>query len=374
LFGQAFYRQLANHLTDKNYRLGDLFKDAKNDSQSGVINRNITLLGDPTLALPWNQQALTIRLDTLASGIIQGQTTPSIDGEIRLFYFGEDKPMQTLGTKTDKFSYVKSGDLEAINSAKVEKGKFTVANLPAAKLKWTARTATETYGGGMKSVLKTTSEAKEVNAPVLTASLLNESDPLACSPNPLLQIKISDASSLRFIGPKGEKALISINDTLEIPFSDLFTPEPGNSTQGTITFPFESLAPGLYKIKANVFDVHTNQGFCSFEFRVSADTKEQGSLRIYPNPMTERTSFSFLQEKRWTSYRYKLKIYSNLGKQMLERTGMIPGSDSVNQTFSIDWSTAEKSQLDFINYYQLEIMYDDGTPFRSFSGRIGYIK
>ena len=176
------------------------------------------------------------------------------------------------------------------------------------------------------------------------------------------------------MGPKGEKALISINDTLEIPLTDVFTPLQGSSTQGTITFPFESLAPGLYKIKANVFDVHTNQGFCSFEFRVSADTKEQGSLRIYPNPMTERTSFSFLQEKRWTSYRYKLKIYSNLGKQMLERTGMIPGSDSVNQTFSIDWSTAEKSQLDFINYYQLEISYDDGTTFKNFSGRIGYIK
>ena len=374
LFGQAFYRQLVNHLNDKNYRLGDLFRDAKNDSQSGVINRNITLLGDPTYPLPWNHQALTIRLDTLPSGTIQGQTTPSIDGEIRLFYFGEDTPMQTLGTKTDKFSYLKSGDLMAINSAKVEKGKFTLANVPAAKLKWTARTATETYGGGMRSIVKLTSETKEVNAPLLTASLLNESDPLACSPNPLLQIKISDASSIRLVGPKGEKALISINDTLEIPFSDVFIPELGNSKQGTVTIPFESLAPGLYKIKANCFDVHTNQGFCSFEFRVSADNKEQGSLQIYPNPITERTNFSFLQEKRWTSYRYKLKIYSNLGKQMLEKTGMIPGSDSVNQTFSIEWSTAEKSQLDFINYYQIEITYDDGTPFRSFSGRIGNIK
>lgn len=374
LFGQAFYRQLANNLNNKNYRLGDLFKDAKNDSQSGVINRNITLLGDPTLALPWNQQALTIQLDTLASGIIQGQTIPSIDGEIRLFYFGEDKKIQTLGTKTDKFSYLIPGTLEAISSANVVKGKFNIANLPAARLKWTARTATETYGGGMKSVLKTTSETKEVIAPVLSASLLNESDPQACSPNPLLQIKISDASSIRLVGPTGEKALLSINDTLEIPLSEVFTPEPGNSQQGTVTFPFESLAPGLYKIKANCFDVHTNQGFCSFEFRVSTNAKEQGSLRIYPNPMTERTSFSFLQEKRWTSYRYKLKIYSNLGKQMLERTGMIPGSDSVNQTFSIDWSVAEKSQLDFINYYQVEITYDDGTPFRSFTGRIGYIK
>jgi hypothetical protein len=90
--------------------------------------------------------------------------------------------------------------------------------------------------------------------------------------------------------------------------------------------------------------------------------------------MTERSNFSFIQEKRWTSYFYKLKIYSILGKQILEKTGLVLGSDSVNQTFSIDWSPEEKNQLDFINYYQLELTYDTGAPFQSFSGRIGNIK
>ena len=375
LFGQAFYRQLAKHLNDENYKLGDLFKDAKNDSQSGVINRNITLLGDPTLALPWNHTPLTIQLDTLHAGIIQGQTNPSIDGEIRLFYYGEDRAVQTLGTKTDKFSYTLPGNLAGISSANVVKGKFTLANnLPAASLKWMARSATQTYAGGILWPIKSSTETKETSPPSLTAQLLNESDLLACSPNPLLQINISDESSLRLVGPKGEKAVLTINDTLEIPLADVFTPTLGNSKQGTITFPFESLLPGLYKIRANCFDVHTNQGICSFEFRVSSAAKEQSALRMYPNPITDRTSFSFLQEKRWTSYYYKLKIYSNLGKQILEKTGMVPGSDSVNQIFSIDWSTAEKNQLDFVNYYQLEIHYDNGVPFRSFSGRIGNIK
>jgi hypothetical protein len=374
LFGQAFYRQLANNLTTKNYRLGDLFKEAKNTSQSGVINRNITLLGDPTLTLPWYQQALNIRLDTLASGIVVGQTTPSIDGEIRLFYLGEDKPMQTLGTKTDKFSYSMPGNVEGITSASVVNGKFTLANLPAARLKWIARTTTDTYGGGMRSSLKTNAAGKETTGPSLKASLLNESDPQACSPNPILEIQISDASPLRLVGPSGEKAIISLNDTLEIALSDVFTPKIGNNQEGTITLPFESLPPGLYKMKATCFDLYTNQGNITFEFRVSADTKEQGSLRIYPNPMTERTSFSFLQEKRWTSYFYKLKIYSILGKQILEKNGKVAGSDSVNQTFTIDWSAEEKNQVDFINYYQLELTYDTGLPFRNFSGRIGNIK
>ena len=374
LFGQAFYRQLTNHLNATDYRLGDIFRDAKNDSQSGVINRNITLLGDPSLNLPWNQKQLSIKIDTLPSGLIQGQTTPSIDGEIQVYYYGEERSVQTLGTKTDKYNYRIPGNLEGTHAATIQKGKFNLANLPASGLKWIARTATENYGGGMRSVLKASSEAKESTPPVLSASLLNESNIQACSPNPILKINITDASSLRFVGPKGELAYLTVNDTLKIPIANLFSPELNNSKQGTLLFPFQSLKPGNYRIKANCFDLHTNQGFCSFDFTVSSLTKENSSLRIYPNPMTERSNFSFIQEKRWTSYFYKLKIYSNLGKQILEKTGLVPGSDSVNQTFSIDWSAEEKNQLDFINYYQLELTYDTGAPFQSFSGRIGNIK
>ena len=375
LFGQAFYKQLAKHLNDRNYRLGDLFKDAKNESQSGVINRNITLLGDPTLPLPWNHQALNLRIDTLANGTIQGQTSPNIDGEIQVYYYGEDKQMQTLGTKTDKFSYLIPGNLAGISAATLQKGKFTLANIPASKVKWRAKASDGTvYGGGMQSVLKTSAEPKETSAPVLEAILVNETNTKACSPNPLLRVNISDASSLKFVGPKGELAYFTVNDTLQIPVANLFTPTLNSSNQGSIVFPFESLAPGNYKITVNCFDVHTNQGNVTFEFTVSANQKENGSLRIYPNPMTERSTFAFLQEKRWTSYAYKLKIYSILGQQILERRGTIPGSDSVTQTFSIDWNAEEKNQLDFINYYQLDLTYDTGAPFASFSGRIGNIK
>jgi len=375
LFGQAFYRQLTKHLNNKNYRLGDLFKEAKNESQSGVINRNITLLGDPTLALPWNQQALSLRIDTLANGFIQGQTTPSIDGEIQVYYYGEDQAEKTLGTKTDKFSYLKQGNLISISSATVQKGKFNLANVPAARLKWRANSTDGTlYGGGMKSKLKASSENKETASPLLEAQLLNESDLNACSPNPILYISLSDASSLQFVGPRGEIAYFTVNDTLQIPASSLFMPSLNSSKQGSIIFPFESLTPGKYKIKLTCFDVHTNQGNLTFEFTVAASGKDNRSLQIYPNPMTERSTFTFLQEKRWTSYFYKLKIYSILGKQIVERRGSVPGSDSAIQTFSIDWSTEEKNQLDFVNYYQLELTYDTGVPFANFSGRIGNIK
>jgi len=375
LFGQAFYRQLANHLNDKEYRLGDLFKDSKNESQSGVINRNITLLGDPSLALPWYQQKLNIRIDTLANGIIQGQTTPSIDGEIQVYYFGEDKSMQTLGTKTEKFRYLIPGNIEGVSSATVVKGKFTLANLPAAQLKWRAKSSDgNIFGGGMRSIIKSSSVTKESNPPVLEAKLLNEKEANATTPNPILQITIKDASPLRLVGPKGEIAYFIVNDTLKIPLANLYTPALNSSYEGNIIFPFESLAPGKYKINVNCFDLHTNQGNLTFEFTVSASSKYNGSLRIYPNPMTERSNFSFLQEKRWTSYIYKIKIYSNLGKQILEKVGTVPGSDSANQTFSIDWSPEEKNQLDFINFYQLELNYDTGVPFAIFSGRIGNIK
>jgi hypothetical protein len=176
------------------------------------------------------------------------------------------------------------------------------------------------------------------------------------------------------LNSKDEIAYFTVNDTLQIPVANLFMPSLNSSKQGSITFPFESLTPGKYKIKLTCFDIHTNQGNLTFEFTVAASGKDNRSLQIYPNPMTERSTFTFLQEKRWTSYFYKLKIYSILGNQIVERSGSVPGSDSAIQTFSIDWSAEEKNKLDFVNYYKLELTYDTGVPFTNFSGRIGNIK
>lgn len=374
LFGQAFYKHLAKHLNDANYRLGDLFRDAKNDSQSGVINRNISLLGDPTLPLPWSHTALQIKFDTLASGLIQATTNPAITGEIQLFYYGDEKQRQTLGTKTTKYTYLQAGELEASSRHNVNAGKFTFAQVPTSKLKWLATTDASFYAGGMTTVRRSNLASKEMDAPILEASLINELNPQQSSPNPILQLKIKDASALRFVGPKGEVALLTINDTLAIPVSNLFVPDLNSSNQGTLTLPFESLAAGKYTIKASIFDLHTNQGNLTFSFEVSSEKEGTKSLRIYPNPLTEKTTFSFLQEKRWTSYVYKLKIYSILGNALLEKTGIVPGSDSDTQSFVIDWTTAEKGQLDFLNFYQLEIVYDTGAPFQSFQGRIAIIK
>jgi hypothetical protein len=374
LFGQAFYKQVARHLNDSNYRLGDLFRDAKNDSQSGVINRNISLLGDPTLPLPWSHTALQIKLDTLASGLIQATTNPAINGEIQLFYYGEEKPRQTLGTKTPKYNYLQGGELEASSRHSVKAGKFTFSPIPASKLNWLSTTDASFFAGGMTTVRRSNLVSKEVDAPILEARLLNELNPQQCSPNPILQLKIKDASALRFVGPTGEVALLTINDTLSIPLASLFLPDLNSSNQGTLTLPFESLTAGKYTVKATIFDLHTNQGNLTFSFQVSSEKVGNGSLRIYPNPLSEKTTFSFLQEKRWTSYVYKLKIYSILGNALLEKTGVVPGSDSDMQSFVIDWTTSEKGQLDFLNFYQLDIVYDTGAPFASFQGRIALIK
>jgi len=101
IFGQAFYRALAANQTNQDYRLGDLFRDGKNQSQSGVINRNIQLLGDPSLSLPWSTKNLKIELDsTLQELVIKENAENTVN--IQLHRITDTN--KTLGNKSISFN------------------------------------------------------------------------------------------------------------------------------------------------------------------------------------------------------------------------------------------------------------------------------
>jgi hypothetical protein len=110
----AFYNNISNAKT-----LGELFVLTKNQSIEGEINRNFSLLGDPSQPLPEfkNNIELLKANEKLPSGQtwrslekiqIVGKTEKKITGKIKISIF--DKPTQsvTLGTFADgpKFTYL----------------------------------------------------------------------------------------------------------------------------------------------------------------------------------------------------------------------------------------------------------------------------
>ena len=84
-----FYKNVFNKVNGEYLRLGDIFRITKNKSLSGPINRNFSLLGDPSLKLSYPSYSIkTNSIDTLkdgkpgifASKISPGNTEPTPSG------------------------------------------------------------------------------------------------------------------------------------------------------------------------------------------------------------------------------------------------------------------------------------------------------
>jgi len=93
-----FYRNVFKKENGNHLRLGDIFKFTKNNSLSGPINRNFSLLGDPSLLLIYPKYNIEIdKLDTLSatsevkvSGRIvndQGELQESFNGNLYVNIF-----------------------------------------------------------------------------------------------------------------------------------------------------------------------------------------------------------------------------------------------------------------------------------------------
>jgi len=82
---QAFYEALFTKSNNQFRRLGDIMRDTKNNSISGILNRNFSLLGDPSMKLAFaNDQLIATEIKTTAgSDTLNALSTVSVTGQIQ---------------------------------------------------------------------------------------------------------------------------------------------------------------------------------------------------------------------------------------------------------------------------------------------------
>ena len=71
----AFYNHVFEQPGGEFQRLGDIFMATKNNSLNGVLNRNFSLLGDPSMKLSYAHQLITI--DSLNDKVLNNSDTLS---------------------------------------------------------------------------------------------------------------------------------------------------------------------------------------------------------------------------------------------------------------------------------------------------------
>jgi len=371
LFGQSFYKNLIDHRTQVKYRMGDLFKETKNNSQTGVINRNISFLGDPTLELPWTGQAIKIKTDTITPGssqFFEGQlltkTPTNINAQIRSNLYSPPTNKKTLGTKTNAYEYFVEGDLIWTFTIQMTGGGFSVSqkSVPNTKGPLTCKVIGQSNTGekiiGFKSlpVLISNSAIIDSKPPIISVLEPESNKFQAMNSSFDLKIRIEDDNSLRWKNDQNEFAELIVNDTLIIKLSDYFIPDIGFPQKGTFLYPLKNLKSGNYTFKVNCWDGNYNQQKLIFEIKVINSDASRLEWVIFPNPMSKRLQLRAIGQIPWDIYQYDLSVYNAIGQLVLLKKGAVTYFSNVDFELQIDWSEEELVKLNGESVFKLELI------------------
>jgi hypothetical protein len=360
LFGQAFYRTVIKNKENANYRLGDLFRDAKNQSQSGVINRNIQLLGDPTLDLPWTTASPQMFVDTSKKELnLTGMAIRGQKMSIQLHRMSESK--STLGTKNAAFNYQtmgsviwKSTGLSNTNSLQIKLN--TLPNLPGEQryqiLAWSPQATAAIELKDWKNNRTTDKQAPEISIQ------LPEEQLTACSPNPLVSISLADSSGLAWQNTSGNIAYVTVDDSIRIELGPIVSIKENNPKQGTALFPLKALAKGNHKVQVICWDVYNNFAQSSLSFQVLQEDPRSTQGRIYPNPLGKTLNFIFEQDKPWNLMPYELEIYNLNGQSILSKTGTSAYLNNATGLIEINWTEEEYAKINGNQLIQIKLKDD----------------
>ncbi len=389
LFGQSFYKNLLDHKTQVKYRIGDLYRETKNNSQTGVINRNISLLGDPTLELAWAGQSVTIKTDTIHPGsekILEGQiitnNSTNLNAQIRANLYSPPVKRKTLGTKTNAYEYFTEGDLWWTSTIQMTGAGFSVSqkSIPNTNGPLIGKIIGQSNSGekinGFKSLPIGISNSVYVDTKAPSISVMEpESNKYQTMNNRFeLKIRIEDDNALRWKNDQNEFAELIVNDTLKIKLSDYFIPDVGFPQKGTFTYPFKNLKIGNYLFKVNCWDGNNNQQKLFFEMKVINSDASRLAWVIFPNPMSNRLQLRAIGQIPWDIYQYDLRIFNVLGQEILLKKGSITYFSNVDFEIQIDWTEEELAKLIGESVFKLELVPSKNNETILISGKITTLK
>ncbi|WAC11551.1 type IX secretion system sortase PorU [Dyadobacter pollutisoli] len=340
---KAFYESLIK--IGRNGRMGDYFRDTKNKSLVGSLNRNFTLLGDPSMklglaqrAVRWAQKPDTLRAlqkVTLKGEVyepVSGLKDPVFNGIARIAVYDKPTEFQTLGNEDPPKTYSEFRSKLFDGNVRVVNGLFTCefvmpkdidyrigvgrVNVYAVESDSTmdAGTQLDVIVGGSGSL------SNDKTPPQVTAFLNNESfkDGDTVDPSSLLIMHVSDENGINLSKAGiGHAITLTLNNTLNITLNDYFTANLDDYRSGVITYPLENLPTGKYVIHLKVWDAYTNYTEIAFGFLVG---KTRGiklnALNIFPNPFDKNLSFELSHDRVNEDLELVLNIFLENGKRL----------------------------------------------------------
>ncbi|AEI48952.1 type IX secretion system sortase PorU [Runella slithyformis] len=373
LVNSAFYKAVFQPISGVMPRLGDVMRITKNKSYYDVLNRNFTLLGDPSLRLNYGEYQVNItasdtlkagRLAKLSGEIKQGATVAGdfngtaivtvYDKESQLFTLGDQArgtpPYATAANPKMPYGLYDKKLFEG--KVSVTAGRFavqfivpkdidpTIGNGKAEVYAVRADSLADAIGGHDRLLIGGSALGQNDTKPPQMQLYLNDEqfvDGSQVEDSPLFIAKLNDENGLNFAA----KMTVTLNDTLSITVNDYFLADKDDYRSGVIRFPFHRLPVGEYTLTLKVADTYNNMTVGTLRFRIGEEIKLIRNVIAYPNPFVERTKLQLELVDEGDDIELTVQIFDSNARMVGTAAQTIYNSDKLLDIFT--WNVSHHS-------------------------------
>ena len=377
---QAFYRKIFARVNNQYLTLGEIFRQTKNEALSGSVNRNFSLLGDPSVSLAYPERNIALTtvnqtdsVDTLAvnskltlTGKVllpaENQLDPSFNGELEFTLYDIPVQKKTLGNGSRPMSYSARENVIAQGRVNVRRGVFTInARVPRnvqygegqAKLSMYAvheNNSRDAFGASAEILITGDGQYNPLDktGPDIEVYLDDNSyqEGEMVGNNTRLLAYITDESGINVSGNGDGQDIIGIlrkkgsNLRKEVILNNFFATNVDTYQAGTLNYPLNNLEPGVYSIKLQAWDNNNNLGTTETLFEVKDEVNlVVKDITLYPNPVSENEQLSVMidHNQAGETLDCQVEIMNSTGKIVHREVKRISGSNTriKNLTFSL---------------------------------------
>ncbi|MDH5599639.1 MAG: C25 family cysteine peptidase, partial [Cyclobacteriaceae bacterium] len=352
LINKAFFSALKEEIeTNGEGRLGDIFRVTKNNSLSGISNRNFTLLGDPSmkLAMPGYRTTIdqinfkNVGLDTLEalslatfSGSVvngMGSINTGFNGELELVMYDKQNLNQTLGNENLPFNYHSWNTTLFRGKATVLNGLFEVSFVLPKNINYTA-------GEGRVSMYAESFNNQLDAASVTNKIVIGGSSKITLEDNipPSIEIYVGDLSFISgsivrsdtelLVHLKDESGInisnlgigqdiVAVFDQKDIILNEYYTASADTYKEGWVHYELKNLQPGEYNLRVNAWDTHNNMGTNAVSLVVVDDKNLViRDIIIAPNPVIDIATIYMEHNKSGDNLDIEMEIVDREGRRV----------------------------------------------------------
>ncbi len=359
---EAFYDALLTGTPEGYATTGEVFRQTKNNSTSGVSNRNFSLIGDPSMVLALPEYSIEVTAVKTAAGSdtlkalstvvtkgkvlgADGQKFASFEGLVEATLFDKEEEFVTIGKNDPPFRYSQWDNAVFRGRATVRDGAFEFSFVMPKNIAYQVGRGKFSFyafdpdtGADAKGVYSNAIGGSETNpagdavAPQIQLFIGDTTfvNGGVATPDTYLIARFQDENGINISGYGIGNSIIAQldNDAKTFVLNDYYVADVDTYRRGSIRFPILGLTPGKHTLTVKAWDVYNNPAEATIEFIVT-DGEELVIERFgnYPNPFQQNTMLFFNHNRSGDDLRAQLFIYSQVGELVTSAEIFIPGSE-----------------------------------------------